>query len=179
MIATLRIFHLTFVPLFALLLFQKAPISKTQVTTAKVIAIADGDTFSVLDGKTTIRVRIDAIDAPEKGMPYYKVSKQYLSRLCFGKTVTVTRSTTDRYGRMVARVRLSDGRDISEQMLIAGMAWHYKSYSKDRKLAAFEDYARKKRLGLWKDAKPIAPWEIRKLHRKGISTKAYFKDRVE
>ncbi|HEX8562698.1 MAG TPA: thermonuclease family protein [Flavobacterium sp.] len=145
----------------------------------KVVAVFDGDTFTVLHGKKTIRVRIDAIDAPEKGMPYCKVSKKYLSTLCFGKTVTMKRKKKDRYGRTVARVFLPNGKDISTEMIKAGMAWHYKQYSSDKLLAAYEIQARKNKVGLWKDKHPVAPWQIRKLHRNGISTKAQFKERVE
>jgi len=141
----------------------------------KVISIADGDTFTILQNNQQTKIRIDAIDAPEKGMPYYKVSKQYLSDLCFGKSVTVKVSKIDRYGRSVARITLSDGRDISTEMIKAGMAWHYKKYSNDKVLAALEVAARSKRAGLWLDKNPIAPWDIRKLHRRGISTKGYFK----
>ena len=42
------------------------------------------------------------------------------------------------------------------------MAWHYKQYSKDQELASAEVEARKKRLGLWAEKSPIAPWEWRK-----------------
>ncbi len=137
----------------------------------KVIAVADGDTFSILSDKKVIRIRVEGIDAPEKGMPYYKVSKQYLSTLCFNKWISLKVITVDRYGRIVARVILPNGKDISTQMIKNGMAWHYKHYSKDKLLAAYEIRARKNKVGLWKDKNPMAPWEVRKLHRKGISTK--------
>ncbi|GEP52678.1 hypothetical protein FNO01nite_33500 [Flavobacterium noncentrifugens] len=139
--------------------------------TWKVIAIADGDTFTILENNKPIRIRVDAIDAPEKGMPFAKASKKYLSNLCFGKMVTIHAVTIDRYGRTVARASLTDGKDISTEMIRAGYAWHYKKYSKDILLSNLEIQARKNRVGLWKDKEPIAPWEIRKLHRKGISTK--------
>ena len=137
----------------------------------KVIAVSDGDTFTVLINKTATRIRVDAIDAPEKGMPYGKASKKFLSDLCFGKNVTINVITIDRYGRTVASAILPDGKDISTEMIRAGYAWHYKKYSSDTILSALEIEARKKRIGLWKDNAPVAPWEIRKLHRYGISTK--------
>lgn len=140
----------------------------------KVIAISDGDTFTVLENNKQRRIRIDAIDAPEKGMPYAKASKKYLSALCFGKFVTIKPIKTDRYGRTVARVRLPDGRDIATEMIRAGYAWHYKKYSQDVQLSNLEIVARRKKLGLWQDKNPIAPWEVRKMHRKGISTKKLF-----
>jgi len=145
----------------------------TPPETFKVIAIADGDTFTVLQNNKPIRIRVDGIDAPEKGMPFAKASKKYLSALCFGKMVTIKMTTIDRYGRTVARESLPNGKDISTEMVRAGYAWHYKKYSKDVLLSNMELLARKNRAGLWKDKQPIAPWEIRKLHRKGISTKQF------
>lgn len=142
--------------------------------TGKVVAIADGDTFTILRNNTQIRIRIDAIDAPEKGMPYARSSKKYLSGLCFGKFVTVKAVKVDRYGRTVARVALPDGKDVSTEMIRAGFAWHYKKYSRDKVLSDLEIQARKNKCGLWKDSNPIAPWEVRQMHRKGISTKALF-----
>jgi len=63
-------------------------LNKGSTVSGKVISIIDGDTYDVLiqDNKT-IRVRMEGIDAPEKGMPFYKVSKNHLSDLCFGKQV--------------------------------------------------------------------------------------------
>ena len=46
----------------------------------------------------------------------------------------------------------------------AGLAWHYKFYSDNKRLADDEDNARLKKLGLWGGShKPIAPWDWRKL----------------
>ena len=165
---TLRLVLLLFLSAATLSMAPPATIS------GKVVAIADGDTFTVLQNNTQIRIRIDAIDAPEKGMPYAKSSKKYLSALCFGKFVTVKAVKIDRYGRTVARVMLANGKDISTEMIRAGYAWHYKKYSKDKALSDLEIRARKNKTGLWKDTNPIAPWEVRQMHRKGISTKAMF-----
>ena len=49
-----------------------------------VVGIIDGDTYDLLmTDKKTVRVRMNGIDAPEKGMPFYNVSKKYLAQLCF------------------------------------------------------------------------------------------------
>lgn len=140
----------------------------------KVIGISDGDTFTALEGKKNIRIRLDAIDAPEKGMPYSKASKKFLAGLCFGKMVRLHFVSIDRYGRTVARVTLPDGRDLSTEMIRAGYAWHYKKYSSDPKLSKLELQARAKKNGLWQDKNAMAPWEVRKMHRNGISTKKLF-----
>lgn len=133
----------------------------------KVIGIVDGDTYDILKDRQSVRIRMDAIDAPERGMPYYRVSKDYLSQLCFGKPVRLEVLKTDRHGRTVARSFLSDGTDLSAAMISAGMAWHYKAYSSDTLLARLEINARQMRKGLWADKHPAPPWDIRALRRAG------------
>ncbi len=168
------------VNLIALLFFGATAILNVQKSpTYKVIAIADGDTFTILKHNTEVRIRLDGIDAPEKGMPYYKVSKQYLAQLCFNKSVQIKGVKIDRYGRTVARAILPNGKDVSAAMVKAGLAWHYNKYSSDRILANYEIQARQNKSGLWKDKNSVAPWEVRKLRRQGISTKERFKNRVE
>lgn len=145
-----------------------------QYDSLKVIGIIDGDTYDLLKGKETIRIRVDAIDAPEKGMPYYKVSKKFLSDLIFGKYLHVNFIKKDHHDRFVASAKLSDGRDVSTEMIKAGLAWHYKEFSNDEILSNLELEARKNKIGLWQDPNAYPPWEIRKLHRQGISTKDSF-----
>jgi micrococcal nuclease len=141
----------------------------------EVVKIIDGDTYDLLiNSNATVRIRMEGIDAPEKGMPYYKVSKNYLGELCFRKNVRIVKTNTDKFGRSVAKTYLEDGREVGEEMIKAGMAWHFKKYSSDSVLANLEDDAKTKKIGLWKDENAINPSDIRKLHRKGISTKYKF-----
>jgi endonuclease YncB( thermonuclease family) len=50
----------------------------------------------------------------------------------------------------------------------AAMAWHYKEYQHEQTThdrlvyRDEEESARVRRVGLWKDAKPVPPWEWRK-----------------
>ena len=149
--------------------------SKQDFTAGKVVKVLDGDTYDLLlDDHTTIRVRMDGIDAPEKGMPFSNKAKQYLGELCQGQTVRILQDNLDRYGRTISFSYLEDGRELSREMLKAGYAWHYKEYNSDPELAALEEEARQAKRGLWKDKNPMAPWENRKLHRQGVSTKEMF-----
>ena len=100
---------------------------QTQVT-GKVIRVADGDTITILDpSNTQLKIRLNKIDAPEKSQAFGQRSKQHLSDIVFGRSVTVTWDETDRYGRILGTVWL-DGRDINLQMVRDGFAWHYKRY---------------------------------------------------
>jgi endonuclease YncB( thermonuclease family) len=142
----------------------------TSLTTinGKVVSIIDGDTYDLLlESKQTIRVRMEGIDAPEKGMPYSKVSKDFLGDLCFGKQVRFTKSKEDSSGRAIGFSYLDDGRELSHEMVKAGMAWHFKRYNSDKDLADLELLAKLSKRGLWIDDNPIPPWEVRNMHRKG------------
>ncbi len=148
----------------------------TSSTTGKVISIIDGDTYDILlDGNKAIRVRMEGIDAPEKGMPFYKVAKKYLGKLCFEKDIRLEITGTDNRERTLAFSYLQDGSELSHEMIKAGLAWHFKKYSSDASLSNLEIEAKNSKLGLWADNNPMPPWKNRKLHREGISTKDSFK----
>lgn len=129
----------------------------------KVVGIKDGDTFEVLiDGKAEV-VRLAHIDCPERRQPYGKAAKQFASDLCFGKDVIVKEEgRRDRYGRMIAVVRLPKGPVVNKELIRAGLAWHFTRYSSDTSYARLEQQARAARTGLWADASPIPPWDWRK-----------------
>ena len=142
----------------------------------KVIRIVDGDTYHLLtEDNQTLKIRMEGIDAPERAMPFYKVSKDYLGKLCFGKRVKLKSTSIDQYGRHLGFTYLEDGSELCHEMIKAGLAWHYKHYNSDVDLANLEIEARKSKKGIWSDKNPMAPWENRRLHRQGISTKDSFK----
>jgi endonuclease YncB( thermonuclease family) len=134
----------------------------------KVVGIADGDTATILDeSNTQHKIRFIGIDAPEKAQAFGHKSKQNLSDLIFGKTVTVQVSKRDKYNREVAKILL-DGKDINLQQIKDGFAWHYKDYQReqsvdDRKLyASTEEEARRAKRGLWFDEYLQTPSDFRK-----------------
>jgi len=135
----------------------------------KVVGITDGDTFKGLtNDKKLLKIRIYGIDAPEKNQAFGTRSKQYLSNLIFGKQIHVKMQLTKKgkpnksWDRYVAWVYTSDGKDVSAEMLKAGMAWHFKKYDSTPEYAKFENDARKAKVGLWIDKNSIPPWNFRK-----------------
>ena len=102
---------------FSALLLTLCPASQAATITGMVVSVADGDTITVLDtSQTQHKIRLGGIDAPEKAQPYGKQSKQSLSDMVFGKTVTVDTGKTDRYGREVGKI-LVDGMDANLEQL--------------------------------------------------------------
>lgn len=153
--------------LHLLLLYSPTDAGKTSSysrTPLRVVGISDGDTYeALLPDKKTIKIRMEGIDAPEKGMPFYRVAKDYLSELCFGRNVEIKKISTDRYGRTIARTYLpGQQKELGLMMIEAGYAWHFKKYSSDPVLAKAEIEAQKSKRGLWADPNPVAPWDYRK-----------------
>ena len=132
----------------------------------RVVKIVDGDTYDLLTpDNIVLRIRMNGIDAPEKGQAYGQKAKEYLGQLCFKQTISVQWYSKDRNGRYIADGYLPDGRSLSLEMIRAGYAWHFKKYSSDTVLSNAEIKARKQLLGLWADPNPEAPW-IKRARRK-------------
>jgi micrococcal nuclease len=93
---------------------------------ARVVGISDGDTLTVLEGRTQTKIRLHGVDAPETGQDYGSRAKQAASELAFGKTVTVRPVEKDRYGRTVAEITLPDGRSMNRELVGEGAAWWYR-----------------------------------------------------
>lgn len=136
----------------------------------RVVAIADGDTLTILTtDQGQHRVRLAAIDTPEKRQAFAQVAKVHLSSLVNGQTVTVHYHKRDRYGRIVGKV-LASGADVGLRQVEAGLAWHYKRYEQEQSdwdraaYARAEVRARDERRGLWLDPKPVPPWDFRRPH---------------
>ena len=128
----------------------------------RVVAIADGDTLTVLVERKPIKVRLVDIDAPERKQPFGTRSRQSLSEICGGKTAQVDDRGQDRYGRTLGRV-ICAGVDANAEQVRRGMAWVYERYApKDSPLYAVQAEARPARRGLWQDARPVPPWEWRR-----------------
>lgn len=130
--------------------------------TGDVSYVSDGDTFKMvgLNGEK-FTVRVADIDCPESAQPYGLEAKSFTLKLLLNKRVSVQVKTVDLYGRLVASVRYED-KDLAELLLINGLAWHYKQYSKSKYLAQLEGDARHRKIGLWIDDSPTAPWEYRR-----------------
>jgi len=127
----------------------------------KVIKIVDGDTFDILtSNNTTLRIRMNAIDCPERTQDYYQVCKDALGGYIFGKKVSLITYGTDRYKRTIAEVYFGT-EDINLKMIVNGYAWHYKKYSSDAKMAQAEEEAKLQKNGLWAMINPVAPWAFR------------------
>jgi endonuclease YncB( thermonuclease family) len=125
----------------------------------------DGDSIVVRSGVREVEVRLEGIDCPEKGSPFSDQARQFTEDLVLGKTVTLIVKELDRYGRTVARVTTPQEADVSIELLRAGLAWYYRKYTSDSRLAAAEGRARESKKGIWSLPNPVPPWEVKAAQR--------------
>ena len=144
-----------------LFIFIIFPLLRPAEFKAKVTSIKDGDTIEVLHENKATRIRLNGIDCPEKDQDFGKKAKQFTSDFCFGKEVKVISYGEDRYGRTLGDIVLEDGRNLNQELVKAGLAWHYKKYSSDPTLANLEIQARNQKIGLWLQPNALAPWDFR------------------
>lgn len=131
--------------------------------TAYVSFVYDGDTVAAtLDGKE-LKLRLYGIDAPEQGQAFAEPARALLQKLIWHRRIRVQLLNRDRYGRTIARLSLADGRDVSQEMVKAGLAWWYRQYApNDASLSRLQTEAKSARRGLWAKNAPTAPWEFRR-----------------
>jgi endonuclease YncB( thermonuclease family) len=131
----------------------------------RVVAVADGDTLTVLTDHRRVKVQLAEIDAPELKQPFGQQSRQSLADLCLHKDAVV-REVGYRNGYSVGRVACS-GTDASAEQVHRGMAWVYRRYVESTSPLYFlEDEAQRGHEGLWSEKTQVAPWIWRRDQRR-------------
>jgi len=112
----------------------------------RVIEVYDGDTVIVRLNKRRYKIRIDGIDAPELEQAFGGESKQYLTNLLLDKMIYGVCKGTDKYARNICTFQVAGGDIVRNEIVKAGMAWHYTKHSWDETLARLETEAKEARL---------------------------------
>lgn len=141
---------------------------KYHLKTFKVVNVVDGDTLdlNIPDGKyKTTRIRLLGVDTPEtkkRGvaiMYYGPEASAFVKDLTLNKNVTVIIDTVssirDRYGRLLAYLRLDDKTILNERIISQGcgyadLRFDHGDYRKYQKL---QNEAIERKAGLWKNVK--------------------------
>lgn len=160
--------------LFLWMFLFTSPTRAANDFTGKVVNVLDGDTIDVQWEGGRERIRLNGIDAPEKGQDFGRRAKEFTDNLVYGKDVRVETIGTDKYGRTIGDVFLSDGTQLNKELVGGGLAWWYCRHSSNQELKLLEIEAREAKRGLWKDPVPIPPWVYRKLQRKQVPDVADF-----
>ena len=123
---------------------------------ARVVRVIDADTYIMLSGSSTYRLRLLGADAPEQDQAFGLQAADSVARLLApGRVVLVARAGMDLYGRTLGAVLLpvatvaAAGRPVplDSLLVVCGWAW---ACDPDRKVAAQQADAQRARRGLWK-----------------------------
>ena len=139
---------------------------------ANVLSIGDGDTITVREQGTKVKVRLACIDAPETSQrPYGRQSRDALKALIpIGSSVALRVKAKDRYGRTVAEI-YKGTRNINQALVGQGQAfvyWQFISGCDRQRYGQLERDARFKGVGVWSIAGGIQkPWDYRRGRKTG------------
>ena len=135
-----------------------------------VFSVTDGDTLQVKGPGGNKKIRLFAVDAPERSQPYGSRATDKLAEKVLRKNVVLIERTRDGFGRTVATVIFGD-RDINLEMVEEGFAWHYTFFARNQSPEDRESYssaqqnAKDLSYGLWEQSNPEAPWRYRRRNR--------------
>ena len=127
----------------------------------KVIGVKDGDTIEVLYKNNPIIIRLEHIDTPEKKQAFGTKAKQFVSDEIFSKKVRIVHKNRWHWDRLIAEVHY-ENKILNQELVKAGLAMHYKKYSKNEKYNQLEIIAKQKKVGMWSLPNVITPWDFRK-----------------
>jgi endonuclease YncB( thermonuclease family) len=142
--------------------------------------IIDGDTMELKGGD---RLRLLAIDTPEKDEPFYDEATALLARLAYTRLGRIEYSNRrrDKYGRLLGYLYVDDTLFVNRVLIDSGLANVYLFDDNDlanpcvRQLIEAQRSAIERRVGLWSLPREPEPYYVNKpgsfrLHRPGCRT---------
>ncbi|MBB5346627.1 thermonuclease family protein [Desulfoprunum benzoelyticum] len=136
---------------------------------AVISRVVDGDSLKVRQHNRSFQIRLWGIDTPEHGQRYAAEARSQCRRIVAGKKIVLQPKYLDKYNRVVALVWV-DGMLLNEELVRRGAAWVYDRYCDEEVCQTWNDLeqeARVRRIGLWRDDSPVAPWEWKGRQRSG------------
>lgn len=152
--------------LIALAFTLMLPAARADTFTGRVVEIADGDTLTLLVGRQHHKIRIVAIDAPERYQAWGDRARTNLSRLAINQTAVADCPKLERGGLYVCKLTVNR-LDIGLEQIKDGMAWWFRddatqqSAEDQSAYGSAELLAKLRRQGLWRDTHPVPPWHFR------------------
>ncbi|NML65934.1 hypothetical protein HHL22_12025 [Hymenobacter sp. RP-2-7] len=137
------------------LLVGAQPSGRVVLETARVVRVIDGDTYVLLAGATTFRLRLRGVDAPETDQPFGVLAADSVRRLLpAGQLVLVRRAGLDLYGRTLGDVLLlaapARPMALDSVLVVRGWAWAYDPTHTVAGRAQQQMLAQRAGRGLWR-----------------------------
>ena len=154
--------------------------SEIVVTSGVVTEIIDGDTFKYCPTKEEpcsedewVEVDLWGVDAPEltpKEQFFSKKASQYLLDELLKETVVLELMSKDDAGKQMVKVLIVNhpNSNFNVHLLMEGYGWSTVTdedeVSDTVSYREAEKFAQKRKLGLWREIEPIAPWDWLKMY---------------
>jgi micrococcal nuclease len=134
-----------------------------------VVKVVDGDTIDIDipdSNYRTTRIRLIGVDTPEtakspRGEMYYgPEASQFTKDTVLDKRIVVILNENakprDKYGRLLAYIKLPNGKILNEELISNGFAYAYTIFKHPyfEKYIELEETAKKEKKGLWKNVTP-------------------------
>jgi endonuclease YncB( thermonuclease family) len=126
-----------------------------------------GDTVTLSSAASVYQIRLDSIDALELAQPFGSLSQGPLAKAVLVKSVKVTYSKTDQYGRIVGALLTDSCQYVNLSQISAGLAWFSRPTNAEiseavrNQFMQAQDIAGQARSGMWSQSDPEAPWFYR------------------
>lgn len=138
---------------------ERATAPALAASTTKAVKFIDGDTLtvsSVNGGGVEEKIRLLAIDTPERGQPYYVEASAALAEMVGDRPIALefespSKLERDKYGRVLAYL-IVDGQNVNVEMVRRGWTAYVTKYGGGRcakDLAVAEEEARAAHRGIW------------------------------
>ncbi len=151
-----------------------------------VVRVIDGDTVELTGGD---KVRLLALDTPEKGEQFFGEAKRLVSTLSLGKGVRLEYGPTrrDHYGRLLGYLYVEDTLLVNRAVVDSGLAYVYLFSDGDLKSAEVRSMVEAQRRamgrhrGIWSEPHApethyVASESSFRLHRPGCQSVAHRKE---
>lgn len=145
----------------------RAAATSDEVFSARVIKVIDGDSLEVMHQGKKLRVRLWGIDTPEWQQEFSHKALAFTRDRVQGRWVELQPKGWDKYGRLVAVVKV-EGHTLNEELLREGLAWVHIYYCKEaicQEWHQLEKEAKMARRGLWQSNTPVPPWQWKQGHK--------------
>jgi micrococcal nuclease len=156
-----------------------APLTVGRSVTGTIVEVVSGDTVTIaLSGGEKLTLRLHGIAAPKLDQPAGVRAREELTKLALQRSaqvyVDLVVSEFEIAGVVFcATAEGSSSTNANIDMVRRGWAWYdilsgvvkkedFEKPYRNSNLVDFEKEARKDRLGLWADKRPVPPWEWQK-----------------
>lgn len=149
--------------LLSSLVIAFASAASAATMSGKVVGVKAGTSLEILNDGKVYSVKLHGVAGPAKHESFGKTSRKFVAEMAFMADVSLDIVSAESDGSFIGKVVLADGRDLSSEVLKAGMAWWNSQLNPaDKSLARMERDARDAYMGLWATPEDEADTDWRK-----------------